>query len=117
MSPETVIQKALEKVETEWIRVAAGPCFDWVGRADGKPYAVNWAGAVLWAHRRPLVELSTRYLFTVLDIDAFWFYRFTIGFDQGRVLSVLDHTMKEVGKDEVSAAGVRIAKEAGIKRK
>lgn len=100
----------------EGIKIEPGACFTWCG--CGVPNAVNWAGAVLWVHRQDPPDFSAKRLATVLNIDRFWFYRFSIGFDQGRPLSILDpETMKEVAKDETSVLGQRIAKEAGIKRR
>lgn len=49
---------------------------------------------------------------TALGVDRGWFYRFTIGFDQGRALSVLHpETLIEIGKDSVSLAALRIRRE------
>lgn len=118
MSPLPLIRKALEQAAAEGIKIETGATFNWVHgtwpnqRVDGRPQAVNWMGAVLWTNRQDPPDFSFRRLKELLDIDFFWFYRFTYGFNQGRALSVLDpKTMCEVEKDEVSLLGVRLAKE------
>ena len=110
MSIQDTIQDALEKCVQEGITIERGACFDWVHGEEGKPLAVNWAGAVLWTHRNEIPDFGSRTLGKLLGIDLRWFYRFTIGFDQNRTLSILDDTMKEVGMDDVSSMGQRLSR-------
>ena len=115
MSIQDTIQDALEKCVQEGILVERGACFDWVGGKDKKPRAVNWPGAVLWIHRNEIPDYSAKTLGKFLGIDRMWFYRFTIGFDQDRILSVLDPCssacwVKEIGKDEISSLGRKMCR-------
>lgn len=106
------IRKALRACVKAGIAIERGFCFDWPGGVDGMPRAVNWMGAVLWmagASRSPTLFAD---LCRTLDIDHAWFYRFSIGFDNGRALSILHpETLLEIGKDGVSADGLRIMRE------
>lgn len=118
MSPLICIRGAIEQAAAEGIRIEAGASFDWVHgtwpnqHVNGRPRAVNWMGAVLWASRQDPPDFSFHRLKSLLSIDFFWYYRFTYGFNQGRALSVLDpKTMCEIEKDEVSLLGMRLAKE------
>lgn len=125
MSPIQRIREAIAYAKADGIKIEAGACIDWVHGswpnqcAKDKPRAVSWSGAVLWAHRQDPPDFSFARLRTLLSMpDAFWFHRFTIGFDQGRVLSILDpKTSLEIAKDEVSVLGVQLAKEVGARRR
>ena len=67
---------------------------------------------VLW-HLRDEGQVDTSYqrLVALLDIDLFWLYRFSLGFDQGRAISIIDPvTYREIRRDEVGLEGVRIAR-------
>lgn len=71
--------------------------------------AVSWSGAVL---RRvaPRAEWSGGLLAATLDVDMHWIYRFSIGFDQGRLLYIVDDEFKVVGTDSVSREGLRLVR-------
>ena len=100
------------------IRIVRGPCFVWRGKSgEGIPEAVNWSGAVLWYARcskggSDAPDYSTARLLTLVSGDLAWFYKFSLGFDQGRALSVVDpKTGHEIRKDEDGLDGLRLAKE------
>jgi hypothetical protein len=111
-----MIRMALKSAQTDGIAIEAGAAFDWTA-GPSKPRAVNWDGAVLWAHRFPGWLTSLPHILSQLGVNSFWWYRFTIGFDQGRVLAILDDDLREIGRDEVSALGLKIAREFGLHRK
>ena len=108
------IRDALETVRDSriGIRIVRGACFSWVAGCS-IPESVNWAGAVLWTYRSgPGSDFSTARLLSLVDADLFWLYRFSLGFDQGRAISVTDpKTEHELHKDEVGLAGQRLARE------
>jgi hypothetical protein len=113
-----VIREALENARTSGICLVRGPCFTWRGASgEGIPVAVNWAGAVLWTSRcskggSDAPDYSTARLLTLVNGDLAWFYRFSLGFDQGRALSVVDpKTGHELHKDADGLDGLRLAKE------
>ena len=107
-----LIRQVLETARASRIRIARGACFSWI-HGQVTPEAVNWAGAVLWMNRDKIVpDYSTSRLLKLCGGDLFWFYRFSLGFDQGRVLAITDpETEREIRKDEVSLDGLRMARE------
>lgn len=117
-----VIRGSLELCQLDGIQIERGPCFCWAGKSGaGEPLAVNWAGSVLWIHRgSSLAYIDTSYsqLVELLDVDLFWYYKFSMGFDRGRPISIVDkETEREIRKDEVGLEGLRIAREFILPRK
>lgn len=109
---ERAVTLALEKARGDGITVKPGASADWSGGANAIPRAVNWAGAVLWSADTTRANWTFQRVLEILGVDAAWYYRMTIGFDQGRVLSIVDPKTSEViGQDSVSAFGRRMRRE------
>jgi hypothetical protein len=112
MSIEDLILSSIQSCLSQGIAIEPGACFDWTGPDYfAKPRAVNWAGAVLLANKDKIKDFSFGSLLSLLSVDRSWSYRFMIGFDQGRVLSILDaKSLKEIRKDDVSMLGFDVRK-------
>ncbi len=107
-NPFLIIEECLLRISKEHIKIKSGATFDWVpSEFNIKPQAVNWAGAVLWVNEKN----SYKSLLYLLNVDDFWYYSFTIGFDRRRIISICDKDFKEIRKDEVSANAYRLAKQ------
>lgn len=105
-----LIDAALEDARRAFIVIRPGACANWGPIRNARvPMAVSWSGAVL---RRvaPRAEWSGGLLAATLDVDMHWIYRFSIGFDQGRLLYIVDDEFKVVGTDSVSREGLRLVR-------
>lgn len=111
MKNELQFSEAIEKAASDGIAIRRGASFDWTSSScPGFPSACNATGAVLWAAGEAAKPRQMRTLYSLLDCDSGWLYRFWIGFNQNHQLMILDQQDRIVGQDEVSKLGIRLAK-------
>lgn len=115
-----MIREACAEMPVRGIRlIYGGAWFEW---SSDRIIATDPIGAVLIARealptgldpKRPetlvrpgLVEAACK----TLDVDAFWLYRFWMGFDRGFLIRVINDKDQE-SRDDVSEWGIALAKE------
>lgn len=108
MLAEVIVEKCLIEIKKQdpIIKITSGPCFNWNSDC-GYPKSVNWAGAVMWVLR----IRTYKELLKFLHIDEFYYYRFNMGFNQRHLLAILNKDDHEIGKDQLSICGLRLAKQ------
>ena len=116
MSKEKIISQVIEDAIAKGVIIHPGAVFDWTNSPDGLlPSRCNAIGA-LQLHLGRTKQIPHQGFITkiceYLDVGTAWLYRFHIGFDQGRPLSI----KKTVGGVEswtpckVSQLGIKLLK-------
>jgi len=108
MSALTIIAAACEVMRSRGVKLVRGATFDWTSTVQaGLPVSCNALGAVLLVHGLECSKHARKELGHILNENPFYFYRWTIGWDNQHVLSIYDvgkdGVIFEVGKDKVSA--------------
>lgn len=118
-----IIEHCCDEIVAQGIRVVRGAAFNWTGSNLNEPLACNALGAVLWcagavnvAERKSELRHPNPWstLCTLLGVDAFWLYRFTIGWDQQTQLIVYYEGPNKTlipRDDEISRQAMKISKE------
>jgi len=116
---ELLIEEAIIHAKSRGIRINKGAMFNWCGTTESQdPIACNAIGAVLLAmgkenlarngFQKGWLDLVCDYL----GVNAFWIYRFCIGFDSGHQILISKTTKdkKEITeKEEISSNGIKLA--------
>ncbi len=118
MSAIDIISQSVETCIKENIIIVRGPFFVWDGprfyQGDplnlDRPCACNGLGAVLWTSGLARSPGNWKALQKVLDEDEFFLYRFCLGWDRGKIISIVNKEDKEIGQDSISKQAKALAK-------
>lgn len=110
MNTLQTITEALRQAQSKNIVIDHGACSTIIN--NGNVVKVNWLGACELYFQTNVVSEVLQHL----NEDWTWFYRFNLGFNQGRHLDVLDKDNHVIGPDTVSQSAVKLAREFGLFR-
>ncbi len=118
MNAIDIISQAIEQCIKENIIIVRGSFFSWgvpvLNSSDplnlDHPRACNGLGAVLWTSGLARSPGNWKALQKVLGEDEFFLYRFVLGWDRGKIISIVNKEDKEIGQDSVSKQAKVLAK-------
>lgn len=107
-----IIEQAILQAKTNGLLIVRGPQFIW--SENGQPVACDAFGAVQLAMGKPgFYKGWLREVCLYLNVDTFWFWRFTMGFNYLQKLILIigkgEKKDKEI-QDDVSRKAVALAK-------